>query len=891
MVPHKRVSVGGDVRGVASIRQAAAKKQMLPGPGSENSALAKIQAKNIELQNQVKKATEKLGQVQTELKRDTTQRNQTDEDLRAKLGQMEAALNQVQEQLKTEKTQRNNLEERLQKVEKEQTRNSPVNSSLLKQVDDLSTKVKQLEVPSKQQPQLDTAHIQSQIENRVKQSVQSDIKGHVTKVTGLETRFASVEKRLDKLKPDVEKGITQSIQKEIEPLQSKLNQLVTKTDSHKSRIDDLAKEPNNSRVDKLAKELVNVKNQSNSNEKLIDALSKEDVYLLKQDVEAFKKADLSKQISDLQSNFATQKQEITQQFHKVESKLLEKSTVTQYEALEKQVGSVHGRIESYVNERVQQQVPFLIDPTIATMKVHIEQIVQKVKEDIGTHVAENQSALSNLESSTSALIGKLRGDVARANSDASAEVERLRSEVSNLEGPVTEVQLKVEELKSEIFSNNRALRAELTGMRAAPGPSSASTGALALPDHDGTVVQRLNEEFGDRIDRLEKENPEIKDVLQDATEDVREALSKAESAHVTVNAMARSLDLLTKDFKNMGNAMNTLQGEVKSLRTQDSNRFEHTEPAPMPSNTARPDTTVEDPAIEERLQAMNLALRNLTTRYENITTEHLHHSMVHWLAQTYPNAPNFLQDLQRMQQELQPMQRGLRDIGEFVNSIAWMREDPFCSQHLFNLAQKAEAIEQLLRDKDRLGHPATWEDFNGLRNKIEARAAGSATHVSRDELDALRADLETERSDRESLSNKTTLIDGALDQIRRELGKLEGKVDDLIGRKILTDGTIHTLNTQIATLVTRVDDACSKIEQDAETHEQLINDAKTTLGQHGQSLEAHQQLIDKLKANVPAIIITVMELQQFTLDINKNLRSGGFRDFKFSHTFSGPPKP
>ncbi|KAJ4348765.1 uncharacterized protein N0V89_010143 [Didymosphaeria variabile] len=812
MVPHKRVPVGGNVRGVASIRQAAAKKQMLPGVGSESSALAKIQAKNIELQNQLKKATEQLGQVQIELGKDTRQRNQLETDLRAQLSQM-------QEELKTEKNQRTKLEERLQKVEEEQSRSSPVTSGLSKQVDNLSDKVKQLEVSSKQEAQPDTA----QIENRVKQSVLSDIKAHVTKdtgtkVTSLETRFTGIEKRLDKLKPDLEKSIKQSIKKETEPLQSQLNQLVTKTDSNESRIDGFADEKSKSRVDKLAKDLIVVKTQSNSNEKRIDALFKEDVYLLKEDVEAFKKANLSKQFSDLQSDFATQKENTTQQFQKVESELAEKSTVRQYESLEKQVEAVHGRIKLYVDERLPSHFNGVIKP----LQDESLQIVRKV-EDIGKYIAENKTALSNLESSTSTSINQLRVDIGGAKSDASAEVERLRSEISDLKAStvpsLTDVRLKVSSLESAISSDNNGLRAELARLRTALGPSSASLKTLILPDHVGAAnFHRHSEEFAGRIDRLESENSNIradinyvKEDLKDATNEASEALSKAKTAFDTTSTIARALD--------------TLQKEVKSLREQPFARSEDTEPALTSRisltrnyneaiNTVRPDTRAENAAIEARLHTLEMAIKTLTSQYENITTEYLHQHIVHWFTQTYPDAGSFLQELQQIQHKLQPMQQNLNTIGQFVNDIAWMRETPDYGRQLLNLAHNADAIEQLLRDKDRVRHPPAWEDFDNLRSEIkaeaQARAGVSASSVSRDELHALRADLATERSNRESLTDEFKPIHDAFNQTRSQVDALEEKVED---EKALTEQTSRILNGQIETLVTRVNTVESKIEQ------------------------------------------------------------------------------
>lgn len=204
--------------GVASIRQAAAKKQMQTVAASETAAIAQLRAKMIDNQNQNKK----------------------DLDL-------------LKQNLAKENSFRQNMERKLdERLEKSRTISA--DSDLLKKVSELSEKVQQLEashhgslkdesyinalvtrvkqsLPPSLPPELDIARVKSDLEKRM-QRIETDDK-------------SVVEKRLQRFENSIQSEMEkrwQSYLKKMTDLEAELNalkkaELPTKITSNLNRID------------------------------------------------------------------------------------------------------------------------------------------------------------------------------------------------------------------------------------------------------------------------------------------------------------------------------------------------------------------------------------------------------------------------------------------------------------------------------------------------------------------------------------------------------------------------------------------------------------------------------------------------------------------------------
>lgn len=293
MVPQKPRDVSGTPRGVLSLRLAAAQKQTRPAVGSENSTLASVYARSLTLQKEWSNTEGKLGQLQKELI--------------------------------AEKTRRNQLEERLQKLENkiDPSPNAAADAGLAKQVQQLLTKVQQLEArPSvgdraEQGEQLDAAKLQS------------DLETCNSKVSNLETVCDSTEKRLDKALPEIQSDV-ETVKTDNAKLQSQVDDLRTKYVTQKAVIDKLATRVDNSHLDKLAEDLVSVNSKSDDEGKRIDNLTR-DVELLRKDMGVVKEDNISEQVITLKSEFNSHQQEIKQQLKSITNQISTMPTPEQSE--------------------------------------------------------------------------------------------------------------------------------------------------------------------------------------------------------------------------------------------------------------------------------------------------------------------------------------------------------------------------------------------------------------------------------------------------------------------------------------------------------------------------------------------------------------------------------
>jgi hypothetical protein len=333
MVPQKRAPGVGGARGLASIRQTIAKKQKLPGV-SENTVMASIRAGHINLLNEMKKVTDQLALLQTEQDKAIAQRDHVETDLKEQLSQLHVKLG-------TEKKQKLEVEQRLQALESkfERFQNTPADPGVSAQMNELSSKVQQLE----SLPRSDTsAEIQSQFEKSVKELVPSDIKAHGHRITELETKITAIGTLIEQAEPKFEAIIKQSIEKAITPFKSRFDSVENGAKSITTRIDALVIEDNKTRldkleqglghrVDKLEKDVNTVTTKPDTSDKQIKNLSEKDIQVLKKDIEGLKNANPSREIADLKDAFAVERQNTAQQFEEVKSEMREKATITQYE--------------------------------------------------------------------------------------------------------------------------------------------------------------------------------------------------------------------------------------------------------------------------------------------------------------------------------------------------------------------------------------------------------------------------------------------------------------------------------------------------------------------------------------------------------------------------------
>jgi chromosome segregation ATPase len=591
--------------------------------------------------------------------------------------------------------------------------------------------------------------------------------------------------------------------------------------------------------------------------------------------------------------------------------------LNRYRLVAKQLDEVSEPVKSYVDEHIEEQVPSHVNPIIAALKEENDNFENDIKRDIGAAFAKMREDMERNEGTlreTNSLAGRnettvndLVSSVSQLREDIASKANHLRQEMRNsiasmekgsqsdisesdLSSALTDIQLDILNFKTETSSKIKGLRDDIARPRTAPAASPANPIVTASALQGFATNEKLKELNGHlqevesslrnfaTTERLDKLDTHLREVENTATTALAEATAVVD---ITIK-FATDMDGFTSKSRTIEQAMEALRDHVASLREQPSSRPGNAESALTSrfsgsdhdaTNIVREDTRAGNEAIESRLQSQERAIKSLTSQYDNITTDYLHQRMSYWIAQNYPDAPDFLNELKRMQVKLELVET-------FVNDMSWMSAD---NQQIFGLVRRSDAIQQLLRDKDRLGHTSAWEDFGSIRNRIEMEA-----QTRTNELEALRDELATERSDRQRLASglkpvhdafgkslpevellrnelnnlKPTLellgtefddLKPKVQRLETESGKLEPKVQCLEVNFGKLEPKVEQLETKTNKLDTakqlsdnsirELDNQNGRLDKRLELAETRMGKAENSIQEHTQNLSAQGQLI------------------------------------------------
>jgi chromosome segregation ATPase len=453
-------------------------------------------------------------------------------------------------------------------------------------------------------------------------------------------------------------------------------------------------------------------------------------------------------------------------------------------------------------------VPLHVNRTIAALKEDIE---NNIKRDIGTDIAKireeiarihgdverNGITLTELQSwagRKETAVNDLISSVSQSRVSIASMEKGLRSDMElDLSSALTGMQLELLNFKTETSSTFKTLRDDMARSRTVPAPSPADPVVTAsvlqgfatkenVERLDGRLQKVETDLQGSTIiERLDKLDSHLREVEGTA----KTALADATAVVDTTIGIAGDMDTFTSTTRTIEEAMEALREQVASLHEQPSSGPNHAVSGLTSlvlgsdhdaTNIVREDTRAGNDAIEDRLQSQERAIKSLTSQYENITTDFLHQRMSHWIAENYPDAPGFLNELNRMQGKQ-------RQFEAFVNDMSWMSADT------------QQAIQQLLRDKDRLGHPNAWEEFGSIRKRIDIEA-----QTRTQENKALRDELATECADRKRLAAGLEPVHDAFGKILPEVRLLRNELNHLKPKVASMEITFDNLKPTVGLL-------------------------------------------------------------------------------------------
>lgn len=452
-------------------------------------------------------------------------------------------------------------------------------------------------------------------------------------------------------------------------------------------------------------------------------------------------------------------------------------------------------INPYVVERVQNEVSLHVEPRFKELKDITNSLSQKTTKDIRADIATINSATE---------------ETANIVADSNKTIADLRSNISSIEDSTNDLRLEFQELKTASSSDIRAIRRQLE-------TASCPSGTSAHPQpSDAILVKRILDLVKEKYEsRIVEAESNIEEAVKSADEAWTEA--KVASTYIaTLSDLKTKFSIFENSLSGVPEAVAAIQVDYQTLRTQALSQ-DYGEAI----NNIRLNVDKRLSAFNDSLGRLEHIFGGLEQRYQNISTDYLQQSMVHWITQTYPNAPDFLN-------KLLPLEEAVTNIGKFVNRIGWMQE---YTEQLFSLAHNFDEFDRLRRDTVTSGQLSAQE-LAVLRNKIEdtqARIQG---------LEALPTELANERTGRITLATK---IQDVSDYSNRELSHTKNRLSNA---EFAIQSHGHTLQTQEQSIskcwqVTRKEAACMLIGF------ARLDRTDSTIKQQNQKIEALQPLIGR----------------------------------------------
>jgi len=245
----------------------------------------------------------------------------------------------------------------------------------------------------------------------------------------------------------------------------------------------------------------------------------------------------------------------------------------------------------------------------------------------------------------------------------------------------------------------------------------------------------------------------------------------------TIETHARNLSALMeqvsnspKQQKGFGQAqqaqLNTMLTEVASLKT---------DLAALRSSLS---TKADSASVDKELDTFNFAMRNMESRYENISTDTLYQGMVRWFTQMYPSLPQLQDDIHRMQSWMQgranlldrldqdaTQLHGLVNIAPHLHEIANI--SPQLKQVVTNAAQSQSAIQ-------------AHGEMSSALTKLDQASSDASLAISKAE-EAMRAASKAEQSssDAKTASDRADQIEQQLNEQIKTIENIKGSVSGL----------------------------------------------------------------------------------------------------------------
>jgi DNA repair exonuclease SbcCD ATPase subunit len=171
-------------------------------------------------------------------------------------------------------------------------------------------------------------------------------------------------------------------------------------------------------------------------------------------------------------------------------------------------------------------------------------------------------------------------------------------------------------------------------------------------------------------------------------------------------------------------------------------------------------------------------IRNLTHRYENISTDELFKKMANWLLETYPASPaNLLNQVAIMQREVE-------NFKDFIGRLNWLtsRSHDFntlltYAPQLQGLASSADSLQRLVQPESRIdeAYKEAQEAIEKVRNveKTLEDKTPASPFIRTSTISALETDIEDIRKSRAKTDTRISVLESASPALRQDIDRIK----------------------------------------------------------------------------------------------------------------------
>lgn len=282
-------------------------------------------------------------------------------------------------------------------------------------------------------------------------------------------------------------------------------------------------------------------------------------------------------------------------------------------------------------------------------------------------------------------------------------------------------------------------------------------------------------------------------------------------------------------------------------------------------------------ASERQIEILQNVLRSLEDRYQNITTEALYQHMVHWIADAYPNAPGFLNQLGAVQADITSLRK-------FNNEIRWVSQ---VAQQLYGLAQSSQQLQQLAQNAESVHSlPQTLQKVDDTCELARQAVAKSydATSLATQTENSLR-EINATLSALQETANQFSVLQVTQNELSKRLdteqtARVEGDMTLDHNISAEKEERIHSIADISDSMISynrdtqSLNDRYNRIENETKLCKNQISRIET-LVQPVKDLDVGQ--IQHFAAAFPQILQSIYQIQTIVEAVNKNLQGGGLK--------------